>query len=174
MQNVSISKNFLKCTKCSKPPLPWTDPLECISCGFIYCNSCIKSNIGFSCFKCLQKSMKTSKLSKRILGNQKVNCTYCGQSELYKNLGDHSKKCQNWVFSCTTKNCNFTGKQNDFIRHVQADHESDLVSYFHRDSNYNQRKNRKRTVNTNLSSSNIYDSKISTSKSADKKDCYIF
>lgn len=168
-----IKSKILLCNKCKIAPNPWNDPYECISCGLLYCVKC--SNDNFSCVKCFKKSLKTSKLAKRILGNQVINCDYCGLGNiLYKNLPDHTKKCSLWEFKCQQAYCTFKGKQNDLLNHIQLDHEKEILTYFHKYSPYNIKKTK--YVNTTDTSINISkaEKKLSEKKDGKKEDCSIF
>ena len=138
MENYNKLNKLLLCSKCQKAPLPWNDPYECINCGIIYCVKCSSNN--FSCVRCCKKSLKTSKLAKRILGNKLIACKYCHVNDIiYKTLPDHAKSCPNWEFSCSQPHCGWKGKQMDFIKHIQLSHEREIVNYFNKDSVYNKR-----------------------------------
>lgn len=161
-----IKNPLLICKKCQLAPLPWDEPYECISCGYLYCIKCSENDI--SCVNCSKKSFKASKLAKRILGNKIVTCEYCNKSGiLYSELKNHIVLCTKWIYNCHQPYCDFTGTQFDFINHIQLNHEKQLIKYFHKFSQYNVNINNQKEIgNSNVSKK--------SSKKGKDDDCCIY
>ncbi len=106
---------------------------ECIYCGHLSCSKCIKDPF---CIHCKKKSeYKKSLLSGRIISKQQTTCNYCSINMTFEDVENHKIVCSFMVFTCTKQGCNFNGNKQEFIEHIKAKHDNQLIKSFDAKSN---------------------------------------
>jgi hypothetical protein len=101
------------------------DPESCNKCCTLFCSKCL--------FESLKAQKKTCPLRcsnikvhpanlplKRILGKLKILCPQCGMHMLNEELTKHLTICDNNIFVCSSKDCNFEGSKKVIQDHVKV------------------------------------------------------
>jgi hypothetical protein len=154
---IDIMEN-LKCPVCLEFA---NDPMECLSCSNIFCKLCVTDPKIESCPMCREvKKFKESAFAKRLLSSVPIKCQYnCGSNIQRGEYKSHLLKCENRNFTCNL--CFIESQKNEFISHILAKHEIELLNYF--DKRYQEENNSQNQANFNHSKSqnNLnYDTKM--------------
>jgi len=148
----------LKCPVCLEFA---NDPMECLSCSNIFCKLCVTDPKIENCPICRkEKNLKESAFAKRLLSSLPTTCQYnCGTNIQRGEYKSHLLKCENRNFTCNL--CQVESKKNEFMTHILAKHEIELLNYF--DKTYQEENNSKNKENfiCSKSQNNInYDTKM--------------
>ena len=121
--NEVLIKN-IKCELCKKIPI---SICTCDSCNKYYCKKCTE-NLEI-CLKCGKKapSFKENGYLKRILelGNKIVECEFCHDYFLEKDLFDHNCKVPHYICKCCKKYSTIDKKE--FWDHLITNHKEEFV-----------------------------------------------
>jgi hypothetical protein len=119
------SKNLFDDLQCPICLHLLVDPESCNKCCTLFCSKCL--------FESLKAQKKTCPLRcsnikvhpanlplKRILGKLKILCPQCGMHMLNEELTKHLTICENNIFVCSSKDCNFEGSKKIIQEHVKV------------------------------------------------------
>jgi len=105
--------------------------VETSCCNHIYCQKCLTeltSNKRVSaCPECRSElQFVISKLARRMIGYLPISCSYegCDTQTTRSNLEDHKNICEYREFNCIAPNCQFNGKNEEFLNHLVSVHKN--------------------------------------------------
>ena len=121
--NEVLIKN-IKCEVCKNIPI---DICTCESCNKYYCKKCCE-NLEY-CLKCgtEKPQFKENGYLRRILqlGIKIIECEFCHDSFLEKDLAEHKCKVAHYTCKCCKKYATINGKE--FWDHLITNHKEDFV-----------------------------------------------
>ena len=101
--------------------------VESSCCWNLYCETCIDGLA--DCPSCRHTPLRTTIAGsvRRLIGRLEVACNMCGETVQRHNLKDHCEICSMRDYQCKAKGCDFVGKKEQFLQHINDNHERDLL-----------------------------------------------
>ena len=124
-----MEKDFLQCPICLQLAV---EAVETSCCHNIFCKDCLSAFTKKPCPVCRKEGVTWTDniLARRMISSIPTECPDCGEKTTIGELPTHASKCPKWKLPCKIEGCNFTGHEDEFIKHLCDAHKGTLIQTF--------------------------------------------
>lgn len=129
-RSTEMESNFLDSMTCPICFELADKAVETSCCHHVFCERCLMQVVNQGCPQCRAPfQIEVSHLSRRIIGNLPVKCSYqgCKAKVTKSEQKEHEARCQYRLYTCPAEGCLYEGLRKDFATHLAWQHEQNVV-----------------------------------------------